>query len=390
MKHIFAIAMKDIQQSLRDKQTFLFLLGMPIIFTMLFGFAFGGLGGGSAAADERITVAFQDLDNSASSQGLRALLEKQPAIRLETVEADAEAVVNEGKMAALVGIPAGYGQALEAGSPISVDVIVDLDSADGYRTYSAVQAAVTRASSAGATARIASAGQPEKFAEAFGAAVTAWSNSPARLQAKEPTQPKSSTILPLTHTAPAMMIQFALAGLLTSAQVLVHERKTRCMQRLLTTRAARHEILMGHFLAIFALIFTQFVLLVGFGQLLLGLDYLRLPLGTLVMMLVTALFVAALGLLIGSLARSDEQAVIFSMAPMFILSGLGGAWMPLETVGESFRAVGQYTPVALALEGFESMIARGLSFNAVLLPAAALLGYALLCFGLAVWKFKFE
>ena len=47
--------------------------------------------------------------------------------------------------------------------------------------------------------------------------------------------------------------------------------------------------------------------------------------------------VAALGLLIGALARSEEQAIIFSLVPMFILAGLGGAWVPVE--GQRMDAV---------------------------------------------------
>jgi hypothetical protein len=40
------------------------------------------------------------------------------------------------------------------------------------------------------------------------------------------------------------------------------------------------------------------------------------------------------------------------------------------------------------MDGFKNITARGLGFSSVLLPAAALFGYALLFFGLAVWKFR--
>ena len=47
MIRILDLAWKDLLQNLREKQTFMFLLIMPIIFTLLFGFAFGGVGGAS-------------------------------------------------------------------------------------------------------------------------------------------------------------------------------------------------------------------------------------------------------------------------------------------------------------------------------------------------------
>jgi len=91
--------------------------------------------------------------------------------------------------------------------------------------------------------------------------------------------------------------------------------------------------------------------------------------------------------LIGILAKSNEQATIFALIPMFVLSGLGGAWVPLEVTGATFQAIGHLSPVAWAMDGFENITSRGLGFNSVLLPALALAGYAFLFFWLAAWRF---
>jgi ABC-2 type transport system permease protein len=192
------------------------------------------------------------------------------------------------------------------------------------------------------------------------------------------------------HSSPAMMIQFSIAGLIGSAEILVLERKSRALQRLLTTAISRFEIILGHYLAIFALIFLQLALLVGFGQLVLGVSYMREPLATAMVMVAMALWTASLGLLIGVLAKTEEQAVMFAMIPMFILSALGGAWMPLDTTSETFQAIGHLTPTAWAMDGFQNIVVRGLGLRSVLLPAGILLGYAVAFFALAVWRFRFE
>jgi len=191
----------------------------------------------------------------------------------------------------------------------------------------------------------------------------------------------------LTHFSPGIMLQFAIAGLLTAAQVIVTERKTRTLQRLLTTATRRIHILVGHYLAILTLILGQFLLLILFGQLVLRVNYLRDVGATLLVALSAALCIAAMGLLIGILARSDEQATIFSLIPMFVFSGLGGAWMPLEVTGATFQAIGHVSPVAWAMDGFKNITTRGLGISSVLLPASALIGYAVLFFGLAAWRF---
>lgn len=159
------------------------------------------------------------------------------------------------------------------------------------------------------------------------------------------------------------------------------------MQRLLTTATRRIHILAGHYLAIFALIFTQFLLLILFGWLVLKVDYWREPEATLLVALSAALCIAALGLLIGILAQSEEQAVTFSIVPMFVLAGLGGAWVPLEVTGTTFSIIGHVSPVAWAMDGFKNVSIRGLGISSALIPASALLGYAVLFFLLAAWRF---
>jgi ABC-2 type transport system permease protein len=192
----------------------------------------------------------------------------------------------------------------------------------------------------------------------------------------------------MAHSSPSMMLQFAIAALLTAATVIVNERKTRSLQRLLTTATSRTQILLGHYLAIFTMIFGQFVLLIVFGQLALKVDYFRFPLSTLLVAVCAATCISALGLLIGVFARSEEQAIIFSLIPMFVLAGLGGAWVPLDVTGPTFQAIGHVSPVAWAMDGFENIAVRGLGFNSVLLPVAALVGYTLLFFILAAWRFR--
>ncbi|MCJ7584090.1 MAG: ABC transporter permease [Anaerolineales bacterium] len=144
--------------------------------------------------------------------------------------------------------------------------------------------------------------------------------------------------------------------------------------------------LLGHYLAIVTMILCQFIILIVFGQLILKLDYLRAAGATLLVTLASALCIGALGLLIGVLAKSEEQAVMFSLIPMFILAGLGGARVPLEITGPTFSTIGHISPVAWAMDGFENIISRGLGFSSVLVPATALLGYTVLFFILAAWR----
>lgn len=391
MIRILDIAFKDLLQLLRDFKTFMFLLIMPILFTFLFGYAFGGFGGGG---DSRLPVGYLSQDDHWVSDALHELLSESELISLEEnvflSQADLEQRVADGDLAAVIIVPDGYGRAMLKNKSARLIVIADSDSSAWTSIEAELLKISSRLDSAVRTATIIERLDAERmpFDYAFKQSLAAWNDPPiAVTETKSPAVEKTSDSgAALAHTAPGMMLQFAIAGLLTAAQIIVTERKSRTLQRLLTTSTRRIDVALGHFLAIFLLIFTQFLILITFGQLALKVDYLRVPAATLLVAFSSALCISSLGLLIGIVAQSEEQAISFSLIPMFVFSGLGGAWVPLEITGETFRAIGHVSPVAWGMDGFENIVARGLGFDSVLLPAAALMGYALLFFSLAVWR----
>lgn len=393
MQFILNIASKDLLQMIRDRKTFLFLLIMPVAFTLLFGYAFNGVG--QESKDQRLPVAFQNEDSSALSLELQRSLNASAVIRLETPRknADLEKAVLKNDLAAALIVPAGYGDALAGPAPLALILVADPAASAGLTARTEINTAAARLVSAVRSAQAVAPAGGAAYDSALAEALAAWNDPPVRLavtQTDASAEPESGAYNSFAHSSPGMILQFAVAGLLTCAQVLVSERKNRSLQRLLTTSASRVQILLGHYLSILALILLQFAILILFGQLALGLGYFSQPLATLLITLVSALSIAALGLLIGVLAKSEEQAIGLSLICMFALAGLGGAWVPLEVTGTTFQTIGHITPLAWSMDGFKNILIRGQGLQAALLPAAALLAYALLFFGLASWKFKSE
>ena len=392
MIRILDIALKDLLQLSRDFKTFMFLLLMPILFTFLFGYAFGGFGGGDS--DSRLPVGYISQDDHWITDELHDLLDGSEVIRLDEniflSVSDLEQLVADGDLAAAIIVPDQYGRAMLKGKNARLIVIADT----GTQAWTTIQAELLalagRLDSAVRTATIIEEIDSERmpFDYAFEKSLSAWDEPPIAITETTSLAVKKTDnqAAALAHTAPGMMLQFAIAGLLTAAQVIVTERKSRTLQRLLTTATRRVHIVFGHYLAIFLLIFTQFLTLITFAQLALKVNYLRVPAATLLVAFSAALCISALGLLIGILAQSEEQAIIFSLIPMFVFAGLGGAWVPLEVTGKTFQAIGHLTPVAWAMDGFENILARGLGFESVLLPSVALVGYAVLFFSLAAWR----
>jgi ABC-2 type transport system permease protein len=395
MIRIFDIAIKDWVQLVRDRKVFLFSLIMPIAFTLMFGYASGGFGGG--ASDARLPIGLLDQDSSRISKQLREMFGESQVVRLEAVSvsdvADLEKLVADNKLAGAIVIPSGYGHAILNGKPAHLTLIADTNTSPGMTIQAEAISAASRLNSATQTATIMeqTIGDRVPFEYAFKQALDDWKNPPIAV-----TETTSSILsnakqknsnASLAHMSPGMMLQMAIAALMTAAQIIVNERKTRALQRLLTTATNRTHILLGHYLAIFVMIFLQFVILITFGWLALKVDYLREPGAIALVAGSAALCIAAMGLLIGVIAKNDEQTIGLSLVPMFVLSGLGGAWVPLEITGELFQTIGHLSPVAWAMDGFKNISIRGLGFESALIPSSALIGYAVLFFTLAAWRF---
>jgi len=119
------LAAKDLVQLLRDWRTALFLFAMPVVFTFIFGFAFGGFGG---EGDSRLPVGLLDKDGAGGAGWhLAALLGESDLVGVVAIETSQERgldkKVRDGDLAAAVIVPVGYGEALLAGKTMPVTVI---------------------------------------------------------------------------------------------------------------------------------------------------------------------------------------------------------------------------------------------------------------------------
>jgi ABC-2 type transport system permease protein len=399
---VLAIALKDLLQVARDRKSALFLVLMPILFTLFFGFAFR-----ASNPDPRLPVGWLDEDQGSLSAGLYRLLAASDAVRLVTLTpadaGDVDAQVRDGKLSAALLLPPRFTERTLAGETVPLTLIAPSSPA-GQTASTAVQSASKRLLGSLQSARLATQAmeQQRPFADtgergaflekSLAVADEAWQRPDLSVSTQEAGVPSTTPQIAsgFAQSSPGMLVQFAVFGLLTSAMVLTLERKAGALQRMLTTPVSRAQVIAGHMLAMFALVFMQELLLVLLGQFAFGLNYLRVPLATLLMMVVLALWAASLGLLIGVIARKEEQVVVYTLVAMFLFSALGGAWFPLAIAGKGFSTVGHAMPTAWALDGFQNIIVRGQGLSAVLLPATVVLAYAAGFFALALWRFKFE
>jgi ABC-type multidrug transport system permease subunit len=407
---ILDLTLKDLVQIFRDRKILLFLVAMPIAFTIFMGYMYRS---SAQTSDPRLALGWVDGDpQGALSQTLRTMFENSGAFKIVDIEqSQATEMVGSGKLAAALIVPPDFSQNTLNATQDPITLVGDEASNTGQQVLQLARPLILRLNSAVEIARLSTgsnsvspliggAGTAQSNAgqvallDSFNQAIQAWTqmDTGEPVVSTEMATGKSSSVdanasNPYNQTSPGILVMFSIFSLVTSASLLVAERKTRTLQRLMTTAMRPWQIIAGHLLAMFSLVFLQSLMLVVFGQLVLKVDYLRQPLGIFLVVAGLGLWVASMGLLIGVIAKGDEQVVLYSMVAMFVFAALGGAWFPLEGAGRAFSTIGHLTPAAWAMDGFQNILVRGLSLGSVLLPVGILLIYALAFFGLATWRF---
>lgn len=406
---VIDLAFKDLRQIVKDPLSSFFLVVMPLLFTVFMGMAFSPENV-AAPEDNRLHIGIVDRDGGVVAQQAVVLLEQSETARPMPSELDdlaaMEAAVQDQDLAAVWVLPAGLSDGWAEGDfTPALQLLVNPNSDVGRTAQGAIQVAAQRLQSAVQTARGASAAYAQAkpaatseavaavYEEALQAAVVAWEAPPLSIKVEHSGQQEGDEPLVAAgflQSSPGMLVQFALFGLIGAASLLVDERRTGTLQRLLTTTLSKAETIAGHVLAMFLLILFEQAVCVLAGQYLFGVNYFRQPGAVLLVMVGLALFSATLGLLISAIAKTEGQVIMIAMVAMMLLSAMGGAQFPLEITGEGFSRIGAMMPSYWAMRGFQNIILRGQGFASVLKPFAILCGAAVVVFGLAVWRFRFE
>jgi len=395
---IFDIVLKDLSQIFRDKLSLVFLIGMPIAFTLFMGFAYKS-GTEPKETDPRLVLGWvnQDPEGSIPLQ-LYDTLSNSDSLRLVELKLeDVDDSVRSGDVAAVLVIPPDFSNSAW-NKAAQLTLVTDPGSSTGQSVFQLLRPVVTRLMSSVEIGQLSAemVGKPSDSAEelaGFMAASQAWSAADSAALVKVEMAVAEEVPAwygdnPYNQASPGIIVMFVIFGLTTSGQILVTERKSHTLQRMMTTSMHAWQIIAGHLLAMFSVVLVQELLLILFGQLILGVDYARQPIAVLLVAVALGLWIASMGLLIGVLVKDDSQVVVFSLMAMFIFSALGGVWFTLEATSGGFSTLSRLMPSAWAMTGFQNILIRGQGLASIWKSVAILLAYALGFFLLAVWRFR--
>ena len=198
-------------------------------------------------------------------------------------------------------------------------------------------------------------------------------------------------ILPnaVQHNVPAWTIFAMFFIVIPLTGSVMKEKKEGSAFRLYTMPTSYLTLINGKVIVYIIVCMLQFVLMLSVGLFILplfGLPMLQLgnSIGGIVIVgLATSLAATGYGVMVGTIAGSEQQGAILGSLSILLLSALGGIWVPTYIMPEIMRHISKLSPLNWALEGFYKLFFRGSGASGVLLDSLKLVGFFLLTMAIA-------
>ncbi|TET74036.1 MAG: ABC transporter permease [Dehalococcoidia bacterium] len=192
---------------------------------------------------------------------------------------------------------------------------------------------------------------------------------------------------PVKQMLPGIITMFVLFAITLSARTIVEERKNGTLERLLTTRLSVGQLFVGKFLSGISRGFVQSFILVALAYMVFQLFTPFSFVECLVIALIFAAAASALGLIIASIARSEDGATWIAVCLTMIMVMLGGTFFTISE-GSVLYAFSKVSINTYANDAFNTIIAQGGSLADVGLQLGVLAGVTVV--GLSLSRILFR
>lgn len=181
----------------------------------------------------------------------------------------------------------------------------------------------------------------------------------------------------------ATIAMFLLFSAMHGAALAIEERGTGITERLLLGPSGAFHMLLGRFIYLTLQGSVQAGIILTVAAVFFAVPVLpALPL-VVALSVLTAAACAAIALLVAVLARTPIQMNTLATFLVLLFSAIGGSMVPRFMMPGWLQNLGWATPNAWTIEGFYSVLARGLGASALIMPSVILISVTLICLALA-------
>ncbi|MGD9115701.1 MAG: ABC transporter permease [Dehalococcoidia bacterium] len=387
MNRAFTVALKEVRSYLRDRGDLAFSLLLPVIIFALMYFAFGGMTLFHGTAH----VVNEDEGGVYATE----FLEQLEAIDVLDVEIhsaeDAREKLDDSDLLTVIYIPADFSANLEAGEPAQLLFKQRGNGGDEGQIVASMAYGVAEQMNqefqvySQVSQALAPYDVPQEQINVTVAKYLGEERAQPTVEVYEQTVGTSPD--PVNLFLPGVVTMFVLFAITMSARVIVEERKKGTLERLLTTRLTVGELFFGKFLSNIARGFVQTVILLALAYAVFQLFTPLSFLGCLVIAIVFAAAASSLGLIIATIARSEDGATWIGVFFTMVMVMLGGTFFEI-TPGSFFATLSKFSINTYANDAFRTVITEGGSLGELGLELGVLAGVAVV--GLFISRILFK
>jgi len=350
LRRVLAIARKSLGQLAHDRRTVAFVLVVPLVLVLVFGYGFGG---------QPTHIATVVMNGDRGPEGA-AFLAALPSGVLDLTSsgsnASAWSAVNSGSAWAAIVIGPNFTEMAKTGS-VAITLYLDGTSPTiAAAVVSAVQTALERTFVANGS------GSPVRMTSdyVYGSSGT----------------PFIDTIAPGIMALAILFITTVL-----SIIVLVRERSAGLLERLFASPLRPSEFVAGHAVGLTVVVLAQAGVLFVSALVIFHATFTGNLLFAYGVLLLFGVGNLGLGMLLSAAARSEFQAIQF--IPLLLIPQIlfAGALFPLEAIPLSFRPISDILPLTYAARALQDILLRGWGVAGVAVDLLALAIYAALMLG---------
>ena len=203
---------------------------------------------------------------------------------------------------------------------------------------------------------------------------------------------KYNQVIPnsVQHNVPAWTIFAMFFIIIPLTGNLIKERESGLATRLRMMPGNRFQALSAKVFVYMIVGLLQCLLMLQFGKHILPLFHVPAlvfgpeKLALAIMALATILAATGYSVLVGSVARTHDQAAVFGTVSVILLAAIGGIWVPVFMMPDLMQEASVISPLNWSLNGFYDILLRGGGLPEIAGNLASLLGFFALTLGAAV------
>jgi ABC-2 type transport system permease protein len=363
MKTLLGLTVANLRGLTRDRAALFWTFFFPVMFVLLFGVLFSG------SSNSKINVGWVDEDNSQASMGLHNAFASVPLLSLQSGTLDTEkAAMQHGDISAIIVVPSGLEAAVARTAGKSSAAIQLFTDPSQTQTTQVVQGAVSQ------------------IANGFNLALAGGSEVVTVSQMTL----TSSIISTVTYLVPSILAMALMQLGIFAAIPLVQQREKGILKRIGATPLARWKLVASNILLRLMVAAIDGVLIIGIGIALFNVQIVGSVLAMAGLILLGAGAFLAIGFLLASFLKTEEQAtgvVQVIQMPMMFLSGI---FFSFDFMPSWLQSVARLLPLTYLGDALRQVMVNGTQVAPLGVDLAILTGWLVVCLAVAARTFRWE